>query len=711
MPDKYFKTKAKVIGGFKELADKKQAIIEKGKRLISLRVTLGLAFLILSAILLIITGSLNMYNNFLNNRKVVAEQQKLIAKDAANTVKSFIQEKFGMLEVTAAIGDLDSSTYEEQKIALEMLFGLEPAFRQLILLDPRGKELCKISRLSKQAVTKSMEEQRKEVFENSKKAKVYCSSVYIDETTFEPMVIMAVSIQDFFGTTKGIIMAELNLKFMWDLVGSMQIGKKGQVYVVDRSGNLIAAKDVSRVLKGENIAHLDKVAQFVNNPNSRLGSSAETLKGIDGYPVVISYAPLVYPDWAVLVELPVSEAYEQVTVALIISLLILVFSFILAGLAGSYISGRITKPLVYLRDATKTISAGNLNTRIDIKSENEIGELALNFNLMVASLGNLIINTKQTIQLLLEQSAALKDGSNQSVQTSEAIALAMQQISQGTTEQTIETEKTANQMNQLAKEIDFVVNNASVVETITSHAKELSLKSKEAIHLLTEKATENEKIAAMLAKNINEFIISMEKIQNVTVMIAEITEQTNLLALNAAIEAARAGEAGRGFAIVAEEMNKLAGQSRDAARTINDMIIGIHDQTVASATSSDQAHLIVKEQMNSILSARDAFDEIVTAMDGIIERNIEMIKAIRKMNDYKEITVNSIMTISSISEETAASSEEVLASTEEQTALAEQIRDLADRMHALAENLVAITDSFIIDESEYSMDSIDSIGA
>lgn len=699
MLSKYFKAKAKVLDGSKELTEKKQTINKKSRRLISLRVTLGLAFLILSAVLLIINGSLNMYSNFLNNRKAVAEQQKLIAKDAANTVKSFIQEKFGMLEVAAAIGDLDSSTYEEQKIVLEMLFGLEPAFRQLILLDPRSNELCKISRLSRQAVTKSMEEQKKEVFENSKSAKIYCSSVYIDETTYEPMIIIAVSIRDFFGSTKGIIMAEVNLKFMWDLVGSMQIGKKGQAYVVDRTGNLIAARDVSRVLKGENIAHLDKVAQFINNQSSRLDSGAQTLKGIDGYPVVISYAPLVYPDWAVLVELPVAEAYEQVRVTFIISILIMALSFALTLSAGSYLSKRITKPLIQLRDATKTISEGNLNTRINIKSENEIGELALNFNQMVSSLGNLIINTKQAIQLLLEQSAALRDGSNQSVQTSEAIAAAMQQISQGTAEQTVETEKTANQMTQLAKEIDFVVNNANVVETITSHAKDLSLKSKEAIHLLTEKARENEKIATMLAKSINEFIISMEKIQNITGMIAEITEQTNLLALNAAIEAARAGEAGRGFAIVAEEMNKLAGQSREAAKTINDMIIGIHDQTVASAASSDQAHLVVEEQINAILSARDAFDEIVTAMDGIIERNIEMIEAIKKMNDYKEITVNSIMTISSISEETAASSEEVLASTEEQTALAEQIRGLADRLHGLAENLVRITDSFVIDES------------
>lgn len=701
MKKKYSKTKTKVSGGFKVPSGKKKDIIEKSKRLISLRVTLGLAFLALSAFLLIITGSLNMYNNFSTNKKVVTDQQELIAKDAANIVKSYIQEKLGKLEVAAAIGDLDSTTYEEQKLVFEMLFGLEPAFRQLFLLDHQGKELCKISRLSKQAITKAMEDHKREVFESSKSAKSYSSSVYIDDTTFEPMMIMAVSIHDFFGNTKGIIMAEVNLKFMWDLVGSLEIGKKGQAYVVDRMGNLIAARDVGRVLKGENLVQVEKVAQFLNNRGSRLASKAETMKGIDDHTVVISYVPLVNPDWAVMVELPISEAYEPVRVTFVISLLILVFSFGLAVLVGSYISGRITKPLVHLRDATKTISAGNLNTRINIESENEIGELAYNFNQMVGSLGNLIVNTKQAIQLLLEQSAALRDGSNQSVQTSEAIAVAMQQISQGTSDQTIETEKTANQMTQLANEIDFVVSNANVVEKITSHAKELSLKSKEAINLLTQKATENEALAGMIAKNINEFIISMEKIQNVTGMISDITEQTNLLALNAAIEAARAGEAGRGFAIVAEEMNKLAGQSRDAARTINDMIVGIHDQTVASASSSDQAHLLVKEQMTSVLSARDAFDEIVGAMDGIIERNVDMISTIKKMNDYKEMTVNSIMTISSVSEETAASSEEVLASTEEQTALAEQIRDLADRMHVLAENLVLITNSFVIDEEQY----------
>lgn len=664
----------------------------------SLRVTLAFAFLALSTIILFVTSSLNMYNIFVNDRKVVANQQQLIAKDAANTVKSYIQEKLSMLEVVAAVGNLETSTYEEQKSVLDRLLGLEPAFRQLVLLTPQGNEICKVSRLSRVATTKATQEHKTEALEGVRTAeKAYISSVYIDESTFEPMLIMAVSIRDFFRNTKGILMAEVNLKFMWDLVGSIQIGEKGQVYVVDRNGNLIAAKDVSRVLKGEKLTQLKKVSQFISSKDSHSKSGADIVKGIEGSLVVASYVPLVDPDWAVLVELPVGEAYEQVITIFIISILIMIFSFVLALIAGFYLAKRITQPLINLRDATKTISEGNLNTRINVNSKSEIGELALNFNQMVTSLGNLIINTKQASQVMLEQSMTLQESSNQSAQTSESIETAMKQVSRGASEQTLETEKTVNHMNDLAKIIDSVVTNANEVESITGFAKELSLKSKEAIQLLTQKAQETDEITNIITKNISDFINSIMKIKSFTGIISEITEQTNLLALNAAIEAARAGEAGRGFAVVAEEINKLAGQTRDAAKTINDTIKAIHSQSVATADSSKQAHLVIEQQIDAVLTARDSFDRIVTAMDEVIERTLAMIDKIKTINDFKSKTVDSIMAISTVSQEAAASSEEVLASTEEQTAIAEQVKELADKLYNLARNLVTITDSFVVD--------------
>jgi methyl-accepting chemotaxis protein len=132
-------------------------------------------------------------------------------------------------------------------------------------------------------LTKATEEYKTEVLKATKvAARTYISSIYIDEKTYEPMIIMAVSLRDFFGNTKGFLMAEVNLKFMWDLVGSIQIGRKGQVYVVSRKGDLIAAKDVSWVLKGENLTRLKKVSQFISSAESHPESGADISKGIEG---------------------------------------------------------------------------------------------------------------------------------------------------------------------------------------------------------------------------------------------------------------------------------------------------------------------------------------------------------------------------------------------------------------------------------------------
>ena len=78
----------------------------------------------------------------------------------------------------------------------------------------------------------------------------YISQIFIDETSFEPMVIMAMPLTDILGSSLGVLVAEVNLKFMWDLIGALKIGDKGQAYVVDEIGNLVALRDVTRVLKG-----------------------------------------------------------------------------------------------------------------------------------------------------------------------------------------------------------------------------------------------------------------------------------------------------------------------------------------------------------------------------------------------------------------------------------------------------------------------------
>lgn len=359
---------------------------EKNKSFKSLWVTLAVAFLASSALVLLISSSLNMYFSFKTQQELITNEQRFIAQNAANTVKSFIQEKLSTIRAAAHLSNPVEARKEEQKLVLEKLLGLEPAFRQAVLLDSEGRELANVSRLSS-LVSRQLTERIKDgIFSKASKTETYISSVYIDEITSEPLVIMAVSVTDIFDNFEGTLLAEVNLKFMWDLVGSIKVGNNGLAYVVDKQGYLIAAGDISRVLRGENLAHLKEVSEFVKGDISEHVDSAEVVKGINGNRVVANHAHLDRPDWAVVVELPILEAYQTVFTTLIASVSIVFVSFILAIIFGVYLSKKIIKPIIGLRDAAVKIGEGRLDTQIEIEKQDEIGDLAAAFNQMTSDL-------------------------------------------------------------------------------------------------------------------------------------------------------------------------------------------------------------------------------------------------------------------------------------------------------------------------------------
>jgi HAMP domain-containing protein len=335
--------------------------------------------------LLVIASGLDIYFSFQAQQEVVSEQQQLIATGAANAVSDFVSEKFSIIEASVRIGELIDTDHETRSLIMEKLLGIEDSFRQLSLLDVHGRELEVTSRLSQAESGGLIRQAGDEMFTYLSGGENYISSIYIDKTTSEPMVIMAVPITDIFGRFEGALIAEVNLKFMWDLVGRMKIGDTGLAYVVDREGNLIAFGDISRVLMGDNLAYLDEVADFMRNER-HANDEVHISDGISGAPVVATHVSLGTPDWAVIVELPVDEAYEDVFVELSLLGMVMMMSFVLAIVSGFFLSRRITRPIINLRDAAIRIGKGSLDTQIRVRAGNEVGELASAFNQMTVDL-------------------------------------------------------------------------------------------------------------------------------------------------------------------------------------------------------------------------------------------------------------------------------------------------------------------------------------
>jgi putative methionine-R-sulfoxide reductase with GAF domain len=364
--------------------------VETPKASRSLTVTLALAFLALSVVVLLIAGGLQIFFNFQTQREIVAEKQQLVAQEAANTVAGFIQEKFSELEAAVRLGIPTHASPEEQKEVLDSLLGLEPAFRQVVLLDAQGRELVSTSRLSQMASGELADRMEGDLLAQTSQGSRYVGPVYIDDITSEPLVIMAVPVTNIFGDVQGTLMAEANLKFMWDLVDRLEVGETGLAYVVDRQGNLIAFGDISRVLRGENVSNLKEVGEFIGSSASEDPTPSGVSPGINGTTAVTAYAPLGMPDWAVVTELPVSEAYQEVIRGGVISLIVMLAMGVLAGLMGAYMARRLAAPLLGLTQTATRIAGGEMGLQAAPEGPAEVVSLAQAFNHMTEQLRELI---------------------------------------------------------------------------------------------------------------------------------------------------------------------------------------------------------------------------------------------------------------------------------------------------------------------------------
>ena len=354
----------------------------------SLSRILAIAFFTLSAVFLLLNGTIAVVSNLLTYQDTISVRQLLVAQDAGKTVANFIQEKIGELRIGVEFANPASETFESYDVTLAVLLGHEPAFRHLALLDTNGEFVAQVSRLSSSGLQQFQDQIRPELQEAVDNDQAYISPVYIDDRTSEPLVLLAVEAHDTFGDPLGILVAELNLKFMWELVDQLEVGESGYAYVVDSQGTLIAFEDTSRVLRGENVAHISEVSEFVENPDlaADITPGAETYTGLNDGRVVGSYVPLGNPQWAIVTELPWTEAYRPVFQSIVGSVLTVLILAGLAGLIGNYIARRLAAPLINLTEVATRISAGELALQAEPSGPGEVVSLAAAFNQMTAEL-------------------------------------------------------------------------------------------------------------------------------------------------------------------------------------------------------------------------------------------------------------------------------------------------------------------------------------
>lgn len=367
------------------------------------------------------------------------------------------------------------------------------------------------------------------------------------------------------------------------------------------------------------------------------------------------------------------------------SLLILVLSVLLSIVLGVtvvfLITRTIRKNLLVAVKMANQIADGNLQGHAVIyNGKDEIGQLINAMNKMKGNLHQIIGHMTNVSGNLSKQSRTLSQYSEEVQQGSQQIASTMQELSSGAEEQANSASELLEQMNEFESIVTNVLKNQQEVQTFSDSMLTLTEDGSQAMIKSIEKMESiDAKIQGSLAmvKGLDTKTNDIAKLINV---IQEIADQTNLLALNAAIEAARAGEHGKGFAVVADEVRKLAEQVASSVSEITSIIQGIQTESKNVVISLEDGYRNVEEGTETISKTGDIFNELKETIKKVSHKIRGMSESINSVLDNTKKMGESIESIASVSEESAAGIEEVTATVEQSNSSMKEVANSAKHL-------------------------------
>jgi len=363
------------------------------------------------------------------------------------------------------------------------------------------------------------------------------------------------------------------------------------------------------------------------------------------------------------------------------------------------VATNIARPIIAVRNHMLTLSEGNLAIEeLDIKQNDEIGELAAGFNIMLKNLKDIVTNIQLNSEQVAATSEELSASAEESSAASQEIAASVQLISEDSTETLTSTNHAKDAIQDINHRLGLITSNVEdLSETALNTEKSahsgfdmLNL-AKNQMHSIQNSSNEMSKIIIALGDTSNE-------IGKIISLIDNISNQTNLLALNAAIEAARAGEHGRGFAVVANEVRVLSEQTHDATNQVGHLIAEIQSQVSQTITAVKENQEEISEGRNLVDTASQSFDLINTDIQNISHKIQVISSSIHEIGSSREALVKVIQIAEEIALQTASQSTNVAAAAEEQSASIEEITSASESLAHMASELQELIRKFRIEQ-------------
>lgn len=357
-----------------------------------------------------------------------------------------------------------------------------------------------------------------------------------------------------------------------------------------------------------------------------------------------------------------------------------------------YMNKIITNPVKFISKLLNKIANGDLKVeKVRVKTKDEIAVLGNAVNQMAGSLQGLIGEIKNTSEHVVSASEELTASASETSRATEQITSTIQEVATGTENQVKSVDDCAASIERLSNGIEQVASSAHNVNITMDTTLEKSDNGNKAVQNAINQMDSVNKSVDELSVVIKGLGARSQEIGNILDVITDISAQTNLLALNAAIEAARAGEQGRGFAVVADEVRKLAEQSANSAQQISEMISVIQEETKFAVQSMTSTVQEVSEGIATVNIANESFEEIQQAIKGVSQQILDVTTSSEQMSVSIE-EINKVMNlIIEMTGLTATGTQNITSATEEQLSSMEEITASAISLSQMSEKLQEYT--------------------
>lgn len=502
---------------------------------------------------------------------------------------------------------------------------------------------------------------------------------------------------------KILLLGELNQDGTRPVNKNIELGENGYAFIMDDQAVLLAHPNI----EGESLMETTDVngvpigKEFLKKaPNG--GFTYYDWPLVDDPDKIATKVTYTYkePTWGWIIAAgSYIQDYQGNTGNILKVLIITIGSFLIIGsLLAYFFAESLTRPIKWITTQISKVAEGDLTIeKISIRSKDEVAQLAKYFNHMVDSL-------REIVRTVRSSAIDLAANSEQLAASAEQVNAGINEIAKSTgmvAENAEEGNRSSIEAAQVLLELSSLIQIAQQKANSTVESSNITLKSAQigkeraeetikCMDEIKEKTIQTENLIYELNKYSDE-------IKTVTDTITQIAEQTNLLALNAAIEAARAGESGKGFAIVAEEVRKLADESNQGARKVYDIMLKITENTEKAVKVTQESREEVEEGEASVNQSNEALKQILEAVQQTVNHINEIKEVTQSEVATSEKIIGLINTMGDIVDKTAKSAVDVSAATQEASASMDVVSQSAEETSAMSTQLQTVVEKFKVD--------------